>query len=457
MWLWILIGLNIIAKVHGFPNGFLQEPCTGNSMTPEHRRRNGVLYDPQNTKSPFELSCDQPKHEGDPTTVVLRGIQKATRFKGFMVQAHETSGLPVGKFILLNPSMTRLLFCNGLADSAVINSNNQKKSLLKVNWTAQGADGDINFRATFLESFNTFWEQVEGKGCQTTTPTPSTQPSTTTSTELSTPTSTELSTTTSTELSTTSTELSTTISTTKSNTTEASMTTQQEAVTFNLLEGAGVVVIIADSFLVVLKMALSNIFITALHNSPFSRCLNKWSQISCSLLCAALEISAVVLLCVAEPIKVTLVALVCVAIVINFIELVIVCLPIGPSHELKEICDHAAKVCAVIHQIFTTAVIFVGVSDNCRKNWLLKVMVAFTLFILLSAIWLFVSSTQRKAILGRSKLGSLQKSERGKQQGKVKKLSRAEVMVTAVSVIFTFGNLCFSVAVAVGIFGYQQE
>ncbi|XP_075943896.1 uncharacterized protein LOC142946475 isoform X2 [Anarhichas minor] len=455
MWLWILIGLNIIAKVHGFSNGVFQQPC--HSMLPEHRRRDGVLHAPQNTKPPFELSCDKPENEGGPITVSLRSTQTATQFRGFMVEARDTSGRPVGKFILLDPSMTRLLFCNGLADSAVINSNNQKKSWLKVNWMAQGADVDVTFRATFVETFDTFWEPVDAKGCQTTTPTPSTQPSTTTSTELSTTISTELSTTISTVLSTTiSTELSTTISTTKSNTAESSMTTQQVFVICNLLEGAGIVAIIVDSFLVVLKMALSNIFITALHNSPFSHCLNKWSQISCSLLCAALEISAVVLLCVAEPIKVTLVALVCVAIVINFIELVIVCLPIGPSHELKEICDHAAKVFSVIHQIFTIAVIFVGVSDNCRKNWLLKVMVAFTLFILLYAIWLFVSSTQRKAILGRSKLGSLQNSERGKQQGKVK-LSGAEVIVTAVSVIFTFGNLCFSVAVAVGIFECQQE
>lgn len=131
----------------------------------------------------------------------------------------------------------------------------------------------------------------------------------------------------------------------------------------------------------------------------------------------------------------------------------------------KEICDLAAKVCSVIHDIFTSkeirlilistlnwihfalwedlfnvlqaivwhfgkytcirglqpvlhhcsvlrtvAVIFVGVvvikcSSTRTKAWLLKVMVAYTAWIFLFVIWVFVFSTHRNAILGRSKIG----------------------------------------------------
>ncbi|XP_068563184.1 uncharacterized protein [Cebidichthys violaceus] len=373
MWVWILIGLNIITKMHGFSSGNFPQSC--DTMLPQHARPDGEFNAPQSTEPPFELSC-KPGNEGDPITVFLRSIQPDTiQFNGFMLEALGSSGRPVGKFTVLDPSKSRLLSCNGSANSAVSNKNNQRNTGLQVNWTAQGADVDIIFRATFLETFDKFWVSVDAKPCPIATPTPSTQPST---------------------------ELSTTISTTKSSTAQASMTTQQMDV-IDPLETAVILVMIFDIVFVVLKMALSNIFIIVLHNSPFS-CGHKVSQISCSLLCAAVEISAVVLLCVAESIKVTLVALVCVAMVINLIELVIVCLPIGPSHELKKICDHAVNVFSVIHLIFTK---------------------------------------------------SSRNSERRRQQGKEKKLSRADVIVIAVSTIFILGNLCFAVAVAVtvGIFG----
>ncbi|XP_054459043.1 uncharacterized protein LOC129094802 [Anoplopoma fimbria] len=447
MWLWILIGLNIIAKVHGHSSGNFPESCE--SMSPLHKGEGGIPFPPQNTEPPFKITYNLPKKKGEPITVSLQGNNNK-EFLGFMLEARQTDingGPPVGKFIVLEDGTTRLLSCGGSADTAVSQRNNQRKSLFQVNWTAQGAEVDVTFRATIVEKYDIFWESVDVDLIfpPSTTPTPSTQPSTTSSTEPST---------------TSSTEPSTTISTTKSNTSEASMTTQQEPVHLIPLERAGIVVMNVVSFFVVLKMELSNIVITTLPNSFFSRRLDKVLNISCGVLCAAVEISAVVLFCMGDAIKVALVALVCVALVINFIELVIVCLPIGQSHELKEICDYAVKVCSVIHLIFTMAVIFVGVLEihNCRKNrtdfWLLKVMVAYTVWILLFVIWVFVSSTQRKAILGRSKIGNQQNSEDKKEM----KLSGAQVIVTVVSVIFIIGSLCFAVAVvvAVGMSGCQE-
>ncbi|XP_062419661.1 reelin domain-containing protein 1-like isoform X2 [Pungitius pungitius] len=292
----------------------------------------------------------------------------------------------------------------------------------------------------------------------------STQPSTTTSphpgTTASTSTSTKPSTTSSTN---SSTSTSTQPSTTSSTNSAESTTTPEANNTFYVLEKAGTVEINFVTFLGVLKMELSNIFLTALFNGPCSRRLNKMSQIFFMVVCGAVEISSLVLFCLVDPIKVTLVALVSVAIGINFVELVIVCLPIGPSHELKEISDHAVNVSSFIHQIFTTAVIFVGILelDKYKNHWtdsrILKVMVAFAVLLLLFEMWVFVSSTQRKAMLRRRRTGWSRNSERARRRGKKEKLGAAEGIFIAVSVIFLVGILCFAVAVAVMLLGCHQD
>ncbi|XP_028443769.1 uncharacterized protein LOC114561845 [Perca flavescens] len=499
MWLWILIGLNIITKVHGFANGKFPQSCE--SLLPQHDGRT-----PMNSEPPFEMIVDQ---KGDTITVSLQSKQ-STPFRGFMLDARQKGNRAVGKFILLEPDNTRLLTCNNFADTAVSQKNNRNKNKIRVNWAPQGEDVDImdfiTFRATFLEKFVTFWEPMDLNVNLTSPTTPSPTPSTTTSSptlstttpsttqpsiatastttstttpstiqpSITTPSTTQPSTTTPSTTQPSSTQPGTTTpsttkpsttytsdsDTTKPTTAETNMTTKGPH-SCNLLQVNAIVGMNFVCFLVVVKTELPNILATTLHNSPLSCCLNKVLKILCSLLCVAVEITAVVLFCLADTIKVTLVALVCVAIVFDFIKLVIVCLPIGPSHELKEICDLMVNVCSVIHVIFTTTVVFVGVleMDNCRNtkedSWLLKVMVAYTIWILLFLIWVSVNSIQRKAILGRSQIGNQKHGKRWRKQ-KNMKLSAAEVMVTAVSVILIVGNLCFAVAVTVGIFRYQE-
>ncbi|KAK2907792.1 hypothetical protein Q8A73_008865 [Channa argus] len=71
-------------------------------------------------------------------------------FKGFMLMARQQGRVddshPVGKFILLEPDKSKLLDCGGFADSAVMQKNNVKKSLVKVNWTAEEEELNITFR-----------------------------------------------------------------------------------------------------------------------------------------------------------------------------------------------------------------------------------------------------------------------------------------------------------------------
>ncbi|XP_044054769.1 cell wall integrity and stress response component 3-like isoform X2 [Siniperca chuatsi] len=467
MWLWNLIGLSIIIKVHGYSGGFFPQSCE--SMSPMHEKRRGQYFGPQNTQPPYEVRYQHGK-EGEPIKVFLQS-KESTEFRGFMLEARKKGmvdeGRPVGKFIVLDSETTRTLKCSHLEDSAVSQENNQKKTLIQVNWTAERAELDITFRATFVKSIDTFWERVDVNVTlppHTTPPPlpPSTQPSTTTSTEPSTITSTtEPSTTSTGPITTTSTTEPSTTSTTEPSTTSSTTLndTQKESRTFKQVT----VPMIFDTVFVGLKLELPNIVTTPLKNSHFLHRLNKGLKLSCSLLCAAVEISAVVLFCVGDSFEVTLVALVCVVIAINVVELVIVSLPIGPSHELKEICDLAVKVCSVIHAIFTIAVVFIGVLkiDNCSKNrkesWLLKVMVTYLVWIFLFVIWVFVFSTHRKAILGRRKTGSSKNTERWRQQRKEKKLSAAEGIATAVSVILVVGNMSFAVAVIVGISGCQEK
>ncbi|XP_077964147.1 uncharacterized protein LOC144383040 isoform X2 [Gasterosteus aculeatus] len=437
-----LIGLNIISMVYGYMSGYFPEAC--GSMLPLH----GAA--PQTSKPPYEVSYQQG-HVRDPITVCLSS-QPGKDFIGFMLKALYTSkegGPPLGKFTLLDSGLDQLLTCSGSGgDSAVSHKNKRGKTQICVNWTAPQDEGvRTTFRATFVENFMTFWTKVDTILIPPTTPIPSTLPSTQPSTSTSTATST-----------TTSLHPGTSTSTKPITTSTA---TQQAENISSLLEKAGTVKMNVVLFLGVLKMELSNIFLTALSDGPFSRHLNKVSQTFFVVLCGVVETSALALFCLANPIKVSLVALVSVTIVINFIELVIVCLPIGPRHELKEISNLIVKVSSFIHQTFTTAVIFVGILevDKHKGTWtdsrILKVMVAFTVLLLLFEMWVFLSSTQKKAMLSRRKTGCPPNRERGRQIGKQKKL--VEGIVIAVSVIFIVGFLCFGVTVAVMILGCHQE
>ncbi|XP_051233867.1 uncharacterized protein LOC127350871 [Dicentrarchus labrax] len=456
MCVWILIGLCIITKVHGYSDGDFPQSC--DSLLPEHRR-SGVNILPQNTKPPYKVTY-KPGNNGEPITVSLES-NPGHKFSGFMLEARETQrvdeGPPVGRFISLQPD-TRLLTCSLSADSAVSNRYSAGKTLIRVNWTAEGAELDITFRATFVESYAKFWERVDRKvTIQTTTPPPTTQPSTA---EPSTakPSTANPSTVKPSTAKPSTAELSTTNSSPVTTSISSSTTQNTQRPDALGLKREGTVQMSLDILFVGVKMELPNIITITITNSLFSRGLIKVSNILCSLLSMAVEISAPILFCANDSCTVTLIALMCVVIVINFMDLVIVSLPIGPSHELKDICDLAAKVCSVIHMVFTIAALFVAVLeiDDCRNNrkdfWLLKVMTAFTVWICLFLIWTFVVSIHRNEILGRNKTGS----SKWREQGKKNKLSAAEVIVTAVSVILIMGTLSFTVTVIAGIFLAKQ-
>ena len=65
MWMWILIGLNIITKANGFASGDISESCE--SMIPKHGDGNGQPCAPQPTGCPFMVSYTHGE-EGEPIT-----------------------------------------------------------------------------------------------------------------------------------------------------------------------------------------------------------------------------------------------------------------------------------------------------------------------------------------------------------------------------------------------------
>ncbi|XP_039463273.1 uncharacterized protein LOC120436386 isoform X2 [Oreochromis aureus] len=408
MWIWILISLNIISKLHAYSDGSLIEAC--DSMLPNH---NGAA--PQTTEPPFMVEYVPGSYPGEPVTVLLKS-EESTYFRGFMLEAREVADEKrlTGKFVLLDPEQTRLLTCGGLEGSAVSHTLNLDKTLIRVNWTATEAEQDITFRATFLHTFGIFWENVniilpQRTTTTTTTPEPTTTPSTT-----------------------------------KCST--------------NIEERAGIALMCFDSVLVAEMKVISNIGKVLLASEAVFHHINKVCKVAGNVLCVALEISSLILFSIGDSFKVIFFALVCVMIVINFTGIVVVSLGIRSGPEGKKICEYAANVCFVIHNIFTIAVIFVGVMENdcgnnMRDSWLLKVMIAFTVWDFLNVIWIVILSSEKRGHLGMS--------ERNKQQVRVcfshcqRRLRDA--VVNSVSVILFAGAISFSIAIIVGIFPCQKQ
>ncbi|CAB1444499.1 unnamed protein product [Pleuronectes platessa] len=388
--------------VLGFASRPFPQSC--GSMLPEHVGFGEEPVSPQTTEPPFEIQYERG-NDDEPITVILKSKQ-STQFKGFMLEARERGkvdeGVPVGQFIILNPANTKLMTCNQLEGSSVTQANNQKKTLIKVNWTAQGADLDIAFRATFVQTLETFWDRVDVNV-------------TSASNELSTP------------------KPSPAISTTESHT--GTITTVPHSLT---REARSIILMCTNCFVEILIMMV------ILLDGYICLAIDKWFNISSSVFCAGVEIAALVLIFVGEFYDVTLAALVCVVTVINLIELIIASLPLIWDLQ-KWKCDIAVTVCSLLQVFFTIAIMYVGVLklDSCGPTWLVSwpliVLITYTLWINLFIAWAIIF---RKTILRK-----LEKWE----QNEGWNIWAARMSVIGVPVIIVVGNISFTVAIIVGI------
>ncbi|XP_041125824.1 putative ferric-chelate reductase 1 [Polyodon spathula] len=149
----LLISCNFMG-VSGYPNGLVTESCS--SMTPIHGGANA-----QTSAAPFSVTASKATYSpGDQITVTLQA--KSGTFQGFFLQARQIGGgAALGSFTITDSTNTQGLNCNG-ANSAVSQKSKSAKSLIQATWNAPSSGtGNIEFSATFVRVYETFWKQVK--------------------------------------------------------------------------------------------------------------------------------------------------------------------------------------------------------------------------------------------------------------------------------------------------------
>ncbi|XP_036411278.1 putative ferric-chelate reductase 1 [Megalops cyprinoides] len=151
----LLIIACVVRMVECYSSGQVTASC--GSMTPQHS--GGTT---QTSASPYSVTASQSTYKaGDTITVTLQG--GSTAFAGFLLQAREVGGSsPVGSFTV-STGQAQLLTCSGLLNSAVSHTSDASKTQIQALWKApsSGTLKDIEFRATFVKVFSTFWVQVK--------------------------------------------------------------------------------------------------------------------------------------------------------------------------------------------------------------------------------------------------------------------------------------------------------
>ncbi|CAM4723320.1 unnamed protein product [Leuciscus chuanchicus] len=155
MFLYVLLAC--VGIVQCFPSGLVSGSC--GTLMPVH----GASA--QDSNSPFTVNVTSGNttfKEGDEITVSLNA-QSGDHFKGFMLQANLVGSVnPIGTFTVTD-NETQVISCGSLANGAVSHKTRSEKTSVQAKWTAptSGQLGNIEFRATFVRSKETFWVGVK--------------------------------------------------------------------------------------------------------------------------------------------------------------------------------------------------------------------------------------------------------------------------------------------------------
>ncbi|XP_049341476.1 ferric-chelate reductase 1-like isoform X3 [Astyanax mexicanus] len=132
----------------------MQEICT--TMDANHADHPLV---PDGTNFPFTITPRSFRATDTTTPLTVTLGTTGQPFVGFMLEARDSNDdNPVGVFSLLDPAQSRLQNCKG-ANSAVTQVDNQPKTEVKVNWTANKLD-HYSFVVTFIGS-KISWKRTE--------------------------------------------------------------------------------------------------------------------------------------------------------------------------------------------------------------------------------------------------------------------------------------------------------
>jgi hypothetical protein len=148
----LLLLLAALAKPDGAPDGTCRE------MKPHH---NGSQE--METDSPYKIYVK--KVDRSTYNLVLRNKKdNGTPFKGFILQARDDNyDSPVGEFFLKGSNAIKFMNCSmAFPMSSITHTNREPKVSVEVDWKAPtGFKGDVVFKATVVQQFNTFWADLE--------------------------------------------------------------------------------------------------------------------------------------------------------------------------------------------------------------------------------------------------------------------------------------------------------
>ncbi|XP_075473228.1 putative ferric-chelate reductase 1 isoform X2 [Ascaphus truei] len=145
------------ATVFGYPSGKVSDSC--DAMLPMHGKSV-----PQTLAAPYNVIVSNNTFSpGDVITVTLRS-SSGNGFKGFLLEARSAGGDRItGAFTITDSKMTQGLPCSTGANSAVSHVNNNLKTSITAKWVAPPGAGPVRFRATVLQDYSTFWNQLESE------------------------------------------------------------------------------------------------------------------------------------------------------------------------------------------------------------------------------------------------------------------------------------------------------
>ncbi|XP_067234854.1 putative ferric-chelate reductase 1, partial [Chanodichthys erythropterus] len=153
--MFLCVLLSCVGIVQCYRSGQVSAAC--GSMTPGHGTNSA-----QSSSAPYTVTANRTTFiEGDEITVSLSA--QSGDFEGFLLRANQIgSNNPIGTFTVLDNG-TQVLSCDGVANRAVSHTSDTKKTLIKANWTAptSGQLSNIEFSATFVKNFSTFWVGVK--------------------------------------------------------------------------------------------------------------------------------------------------------------------------------------------------------------------------------------------------------------------------------------------------------
>ncbi|KAM4532285.1 putative ferric-chelate reductase 1 [Fundulus diaphanus] len=149
----ILILLCAVPGVWCYSSGLVSGSCA--DMTPGHPGS------PQNTESPFTVSAAQTTFTpGESVTVSLQA-PASTPFMGFLLEARAPGGQSAVGSFAVNSASARLLTCFQTPNAAVSHVSSSAKTNIQVTWKAAGNIEAVQFQASFVQSYKTFWVGVK--------------------------------------------------------------------------------------------------------------------------------------------------------------------------------------------------------------------------------------------------------------------------------------------------------